>query len=182
MNAIARLCFTLTAVAPALGAAAIVAFTQHDSALWGWCLVAAAVAASIASWGFVKVVQARQPRHILKVTEIEQADDRVLEFLLAYLLPVFSGTSLSDMTGSAWLTGYSLAFVAIVVAAGNVFQFNPILAICGYHFYVVKSDAGMSYLLISKSPFHRADREITYADVTEYIRLEVPRERRPRTA
>ncbi|MGC1274025.1 MAG: hypothetical protein WBC44_09985 [Planctomycetaceae bacterium] len=175
MNKIARACFTLTAIAPAFGAAAIVAFTQHNAPLWGYCLIIAGLGSAIASWGLVAVVRARMPRRIFKVTEIDQVDDRVLEFLLAYLLPVFSGTSLTDMTGSVLLTAYSLVFVAAVIAASNVFQFNPVLALCGYHFYVVKSDAGMSYLLISKSDFHKAEREITYADVTGYIRLEVPR-------
>lgn len=172
-NYIARLCFTLTAIAPSLGAAAIVSVAVHKSWGWGAGFAISGLGAVLLSFLILAFIRKYVQREALEIIEIEQADQRVLEFLLAYMLPVFSGVSIQTMTGSLALTIYSLLIVALTVVHGNMFQFNPVLALFGYHFYVVRSSNRINYLVISKSNFHKADRTITCKRISEYIRLDV---------
>jgi hypothetical protein len=42
----------------------------------------------------------------------------------------------------------------------------------GYHFYIVTSDRGIEYLLISKRALHKGDRDISYKRLSEYVFLD----------
>lgn len=108
----------------------------------------------------------------MHVNDVEPADQRVLEFLIAYLLPVFSSANLPNLAGSIILSSYSLLIVLLIVANGNMFQFNPVLSMMGYHFYIVTSDRGIEYLLISKRALHKGDRDISYKRLSEYVFLD----------
>jgi hypothetical protein len=61
----------------------------------------------------------------------------------------------------------------LVIVHGNIFQFNPVLAFFGYHFYVVKSGEKISYLLITKNIFHTSERTLTVKKISEYIYLDI---------
>jgi hypothetical protein len=63
--------------------------------------------------------------------------------------------------------------VAFTVVTGNIFQFNPVLMLFGYHFYVAKSADGISYLVISRQKYHKATRQLTCKAIGDYIRLDV---------
>jgi len=173
LNFFAKLCFTLTAVAPALGAAAIVAYAAHGSVAWAAAFGTVAVLCLLLLWLFLCIVKRQIPEASLQATSIEFADQRVLEFLLAYMLPVFSATSLDSMYGSLLLTVYSLVIVGIAIMKGNVFQFNPIMAMLGYHFYCVTSASNIQYLVVSRKTYHRAARTIRYKALSDYMFLEV---------
>lgn len=170
----ARWCFALTALAPALGAAAIIAVSSHGSWAWGAGFATAGLLTIALSYLLLEFVHKYAQVSTLRIVEVEQADKHVLEFLVAYLLPVFSATTLTSMTGSIVLTIYSLVIVAATVVHCNIFQFNPVLVLFGYHFFTVKSVDGIGYLVISKTNFHKAERTIACKVIGEYIRLEVP--------
>ena len=118
-------------------------------------------------------VRQRVQREPLNVTEIRAADEKTLEFLLAYLLPTFSGVSLAKLESSVALTLYSLVIVLLVVGHGKIFQFNPVLALFGYHFYVVKAN-DVDYLLVSRKSYHRAQANLTVKKIADYMYLDVP--------
>lgn len=82
----------------------------------------------------------------VNIVEVSSADKESIGFILVYLLPLAQET-----------TPYSLPviiFVAIifffVVLSSNSYHFNPLLTIFGYHFYDVKVDGGLSYVLLTK--------------------------------
>jgi len=168
----AKFCFTVTAVAPACGAAAIAATFQHKNYGWGAAWVAVGLLSLAVSWMIVTFAKRWVEIQTLDVVEIEQADQRVLEFLIAYSLPLLSSVSLSDFAGSIALTLYSLLIVSLIIATGNMFQFNPVLLVMGYHFYAIKSKSGIPYLLITKKNIHKANRMIHFKKMTEYVLLE----------
>jgi MFS family permease len=85
----AKWCLTLTAVSPALGAAAIVAVVSHGSWVWGIAFGIAALLSALISYLVILFVGRWVQKEALNITDAEQADQKVLEFLLAYLLPVF---------------------------------------------------------------------------------------------
>lgn len=168
----AKWCFTFTAISPAFGSAAITAIFVHDNWPWGitWAVIGfVTVAIAVLLIRFVRKYVQTSSMH---VTDVKPADQRVLEFLIAYLLPIFSSASLSGMAGSIILTTYSLLIISLIVANGNMFQFNPVLSMMGYHFYIVTSNKGIDYLLISKRAFHKGDRYIFYKQLSEYVFLD----------
>jgi hypothetical protein len=109
LSSFAKWSFTLTAIAPALGAAAIISASSHGA--WGWCAAFAtsAILAVLISCLLLHFVRSYIEQSTLEIDGIEQADQKSLEFLLAYLLPVFSATSLDKLAGSLSLTIYSLS-------------------------------------------------------------------------
>jgi MFS family permease len=168
----AKLCITFTAMAPALGAAAIISVSAHDSWEWGIAFGVAAVLSVFITVLVLGFVQKYSPKETLHCTEINHADQKVLEFLLAYVLPLFSATSLDSKTGATVLTIYSLIVVILTVVHGNIFLFNPVLALLGYHFYEAKDRHGIKYVLITKKAYHKAERDVVCKKLGEYLRLE----------
>lgn len=168
----AKWCLAFTAISPAFGSAAITAIFVHDNWQWGiaWTvtgLVTVAIAGLL-----IRFAKNHVQTSSMHVNDVEPADQRVLEFLIAYLLPVFSSANLPNLAGSIILSSYSLLIVLLIVANGNMFQFNPVLSMMGYHFYIVTSDRGIEYLLISKRALHKGDRDISYKRLSEYVFLD----------
>src|SRR4051812_8864176 len=100
-------------MAPALGAAAIVAVSSHGAWTWGIAFGVVAILSILISCLLLRFVQNNSPRETLHCKEIEHADQQVLEFLLAYVLPLFSATCLESKPGAIVLTIYSLAVVIL---------------------------------------------------------------------
>lgn len=173
LSCFAKWCFTATAVAPALGAASIIALSSYKS--WPICIgfAVAALLSVVITFLLMAFVKKQVQQSHLVVDSVDQADQKVLEFLLAYLLPVFSATSLTSVTGSLALTIYSLVIVFLTVAHGNILQFNPVLAMFGYHFYEVRSEKGIAYLLITRRKIHKAKHALVCKHITDFIVLDV---------
>jgi hypothetical protein len=124
----AKWCLAFTAISPAFGSAAITAIFVHDNWQWGiaWTvtgLVTVAIAGLL-----IRFAKNHVQTSSMHVNDVEPADQRVLEFLIAYLLPVFSSANLPNLAGSIILSSYSLLIVLLIVANGNMFQFNPVLS------------------------------------------------------
>ena len=101
---------------------------------------------------------------------------------MTYLLPVFTGVGVENFTTSMVLTGYCLlaVAVAVVVAHGNAYSFNPLLAAVGYRFFLVEGEDGVEYLLLSRHNFHTQQADLTVKSVGEFAYLDVtPDEDRP---
>jgi hypothetical protein len=159
-------------MAPSIGAAAIVSVASFNSWGWGIGFAAAAILSIVLTFFLLKFVQDYVAIETLHCKEIEHADQQVLEFLLAYVLPLFSATSMNSKGGAVVLTLYSLAVVVLTVVHGNIFLFNPVLALLGYHFYEAKDEQGIKYLLITKKAYHKAERDVRCKRLGEYLRLE----------
>jgi hypothetical protein len=100
----------------------------------------------------------------LEIKSIKNSDKEVMTFLLAYLLPLVPAKTL--YFGGHVATGifvFCMFFLAIYHS--SAFDFNPLLGLCGYHFYEVQSADGMSFLLITRSPILKPEQ------VTEVVQL-----------
>lgn len=100
----------------------------------------------------------------LQVKSIKNSDKEVMTFLLAYLLPLVPAKTL-DFSGHVATGIFVFCMFFLAIYHSSAFDFNPLLGLCGYHFYEVQSADGMSFLLITRSPILKPEQ------VTEVVQL-----------
>lgn len=88
----------------------------------------------------------------VKIEEIKTADKESLAFILVYLLPLAHSSNESFSLPVLIFVGCLFFFI---VLNSNTYHFNPVLSFFGYHFYEVKIEGGMNYILISKKNIRR---------------------------
>ena len=97
---------------------------------------------------------------------ISTADSEVMNFLLIYLLPLIT----RDLATYNWFAWIVIALIfCVVVATSYSYHFNPLLVLCGYHFYKVSDKEGMSHVLITKKRLFRANDDLTVGMLSEYV-------------
>ncbi len=105
----------------------------------------------------------------IEIEEIKTADNESISFILVYLLPLASG--ITDKFNLPILIFVAILFFFIVMTS-NSYHFNPLLNFFGYHFYEVKVQGGINYILLSKKNITNS-KSIKFAhQLTEYMILE----------
>jgi hypothetical protein len=142
---------------------------------FGWWYVAAmsgaGVALSLVCCRLIRAIRAGGQAMPIKTAEIKSADKEALTFLVIYLMPIIS----KDFIGinSNPLTAvYVIAVIAWAVYHCDAFCFNPVLALFGYHFYEVKNDEGIPYLLLTRQTLLQSKREYQVVRVSDYVFLD----------
>lgn len=106
----------------------------------------------------------------LVITKVKNTDKEVLTFLLAYLLPILSDHKyiFKDFNLP---TLAIIILISIAVYHSNAFDFNPLLGMCGYHFYEVQGDDDFPYLLISTTPLIKPKNALQVVKLFDYTFL-----------
>ena len=171
-NQFAKFLLVATSLAPILGAVAVSQFSS-GKAWQSWSpWLATAILLALLCLLLLKYASKNIQTTNYKVSEFEQNDKEVLAFLLAYLLPFISGDNMTF--DGQWLTGiYVLFIIFVVVAHAGAFHFNPIMGLMGYHFYGVKTEDGVSQLLISKDELRRTNKNLTTVKLARNIYLQI---------
>lgn len=102
----------------------------------------------------------------INVSEIKTADNESLAFILVYLLPL--ANQVTDQLNIAVLIFVGVLFF-VTVSTSNAYHFNPLLSFLGYHFYEVKLESGVTYILISKDNITNCKKIKYVAQLTEYM-------------
>jgi len=170
LNRLAKFLLVATSLSPILGAVAVNQFSLGKSWSSWFPWLAAAILLVLICWLLLQYAAKNAQKHLFRIAQFESSDKEVLAFLLAYLLPFISA---KDMAFEGqWMTGaYILAIIFLVIAHAGAFHFNPVMGLLGYHFYGVKSNEGMSQLLISKAELRRAGKEIETVRLAHNIYL-----------
>ena len=98
-----------------------------------------------------------EKQHI-KVKSIKISDKEVMTFLLAYLLPLIPAKTIG-------ISGHVLIYYS------NAFDFNPLLGLCGYHFYEVQSEDGITFLLITRKHLLKPEQMVEVVQLFPYTFL-----------
>jgi hypothetical protein len=130
--------------------------------LWGLCLLIL---------GFSKTQLEKQN---LQIKSIKNSDKEVMTFLLAYLLPLVPAKTLG-LSGHLATGIFVFCMFFLAIYHSNAFDFNPLLGLCGYHFYEVQSADGMSFLLITRSPILKPEQVIEVVQLFPYTFLALGR-------
>ena len=106
----------------------------------------------------------------LYIKEFDRRDLEMLTFLLIYLLPFIQSDD--PMFARGWFTNtYIIVIVTLVFVDVGAFQFNPMMRLIGYRFYIVKNQKGVSYLLISKQVLRTPGIEIPVVPISHDVYL-----------
>ena len=106
----------------------------------------------------------------LEIKEFDRRDMEMLTFLLIYLLPFIQ--SADPLFARGWLTNiYVISIITLVFVDVGAFQFNPMMRLIGYRFYIVKNQDGISYLLISKRVLKETGIEVPVVPISHDIYL-----------
>lgn len=108
----------------------------------------------------------------LKVKSIKSSDKEVMTFLLAYLLPLVPAKTFG-VTGHSITVLFVFGMFFLAIYFSNAFDFNPLLGLCGYHFYEVQSEDGMAYLLITRKHLLRPEQVAEVVQLFPYTFLNV---------
>lgn len=171
-NKFAKFLLVATSLAPILGAVAVSQFSNGKGWQSWMPWLATAVLLVLLCWLLLRYASEKMQTTNYKVSEFEKNDKEVLAFLLAYLFPF---VSVDNMTFDGhWLTGmYVLLIIFVVVAHAGAFHFNPLMGLMGYHFYGVKTEDGVSQLLISKEELRRTNKNLTAVKLARNIYLQI---------
>ena len=106
---------------------------------------------------------------LVNITEITAEDKWLWGYTLSYILP-FTSIVLSEFDLYAILA--IAVTVALLVPSVNSASPNPLLFVRGYHFFTVKAENGIEYVLISKRQL-RKSKDVKYVRrIFEYLLLD----------
>ena len=168
MSKLVLFLMTATAFAPALLVYAVVWAAQCYYWEAIYCVLAGSVLVVLC---LSLMAYARKNLPVLEHTpkSIEAVDSETMNFLLIYLLPLIT----RDLATYNWLAWIVIAIVfCIVVATSYSYHFNPLLVLCGYHFYKVSDKEGMSYALITKNRLFKANNVLKVGKLSEYVLIQ----------
>jgi chromate transport protein ChrA len=100
----------------------------------------------------------------INISEVSNADNESIIFIFVYLIPLLE----IDRSMVIFL---SILFFMIILTT-NIYDFNPILGLMGYHQYEVKLSNGVSYILITRKTLINVKQINKVVQLTNYILLE----------
>ena len=160
LNIRARFILVSSSLSPALGAIAVSQIVCDERwTTWIWWPIGALVLI-LMCWRVLEYAKRKAPEHPLYIKEFERRDHEVLTFLFVCLLPFIRTTNL-DFADDWIIIAYVISIIVVALIHANAFHFNPVMSlIFGYRFYSVKSQQGISSLLISKKELRRPEVQV----------------------
>ena len=146
MSVFARFLFATTAFGPTLLLYALMCFGTDRG---GMGVVFGAMCATLVIvWlGLLALAKSRLSLRRYKIETVENANQKVLAFLLISLLPLIVG----DWNNFNWIVWVLIIFCYCLVATSSrEFHFHPLLAFFGYHCHRVNEKDGTPHILIAK--------------------------------
>lgn len=172
LSKVAKPLLVSTSMAPVLIAFGINAISEGrgpwDYIPW-FCAAIAMVCICLLILRFSKTKLEKQH---LKVKSIKSSDKEVMTFLLAYLLPLIPAKTIG-ISGHYLTVVFVFSMFFLAVYYSNAFDFNPLLGLCGYHFYEVQSEDGMTFLLITHKHLLKPDQVAEVVQLFPYTFLNV---------
>ena len=158
LNLFAKTLLASTSLAPVLGAVAVTSIEQSEPwTLWIWFILIA-ILLIVVCWLLLEYQVRNGQKELITIKEFERKDQEMLVFLFIYLLPFLR--SVDPVFSPQWLTGgYILVIIILAIADTEAFHFNPVMRLLRYRFYSIRTQDGLSNLLISKRELRRT-REI----------------------
>ena len=170
MNRFYKLLFAATSMAPITGAYAINQFIDGQIAS-GIGFIILGLSLMFICWAMLIFAARNQQTEPLYVVEVGLSDKEILAFLIAYLLPVLSRDSFDVLANP--LSGFFVLFILLLcVYNSNAFHFNPLLAMAGYHFYEVKTESGIPYMLITRNTIRDKNYATLVKELSTYVYLD----------
>ena len=170
LNDPAKLILSATSLAPVLGAL-FLDHLDHGTPWNGIHFLIIALFLFIICWLFLDKYASKELEiEPFYIKEFDRRDLEMLTFLLIYLLPFIQSDD--PMFARGWFTNiYVVVIVTLAFVDVGAFQFNPMMRMIGYRFYIVKDQKGVSHLLISRQVLRSPGTEIPVVPISHDVYL-----------
>jgi hypothetical protein len=101
----------------------------------------------------------------VKISTVQNSDNEVVSYIFAYILPLI-GFDLK-------ITLFIIFLYLFIVFTTNIYHFNPIIGLFGYHYYTISFENGTTFVLISKKTLMNAKEINSVVQLDDYTLLEV---------
>ena len=108
--------------------------------------------------------------HELSLESIKNAEQEVVVFIVAYLIP-FMAEGVAELNFAATVTVAVILCVAIFTS--NVYHFNPLLGLLGYHFYEITDSRNATFILVTRTRLREISKERRVVEISDYMLLDV---------
>ena len=154
LNLFAKVLLASTCLSPVLVAVAITSIEQSEPWTWWVWWILVAILLVVLCWALLEYQAQNGQKESITIKEFERRDQEMLVFLFIYLLPFLR--VVDPVFSPQWLAGgYILAIIVIAIADVGAFHFNPVMRLLRFRFYSIKTQDGLSSLLISKKELRR---------------------------
>ena len=110
----------------------------------------------------------------LSVLDYEKSDDKIITFLLIFLLPFLRSF---NPAGAFQLVLLTVIYVVVIIfmVKAEAYQYNICAYLCGYRFYTIKNENNVKNLLVAKSSnsLMRVNRNIQTRRISDNVYIEV---------
>lgn len=169
LSGFARLILTSTAIAPVGFVYSFVAYSQGQNTTASVILLVCIFLYIICQF-MIKYARVNIEITNFKAEEIEASDKENVSFMLLYMLPLFTD-KVETLNWSIWVP--TILIFGAVTATGYSYHFNPLIGLLGWHFYKVKSQDGVTFVLITKRNLRSAAGQLKVGQLTECILLDM---------
>lgn len=169
LSGFARIILTSTAIAPVGFVYSFVAFSQGQH-FTSFVIISVCLFLYIACQFMIKYALNNLEITKFKSEEIEASDKENISFMLLYMLPLFTD-KVETLNWAIWLP--TIFIFGAVTATGYSYHFNPLIGLLGWHFYKVKSQDGVTFVLITRRHLKSAAGQLRVGQLTEYILLDM---------
>lgn len=125
----------------------------------------AAIFLLILLYVLIKIAMHKLEKVPLKITQISNADKESIPFIFSYIIPLLE----IDKPMVIFL----LILFFFIIFTTNIYHFNPMLGILGYHQYEVNIEGGSIFILITKKTLINVDQIKKVSQLTNYILIDV---------
>ena len=168
LSKLAKISLVSTSIAPIFLTLWFVNFRKN----WNWKegvgYLLLALLLTLLCWILLYLSSIRLEKLKLEITSVKTADNEMIGFILAYLLPLMNKSSVEIESGVMFV----VALLFLVIITSNSYHFNPLIGFLGYHFYEVTITGGISYVLISKKSIRNYKSIKNVVHISEYMIME----------
>lgn len=164
-----QLILVTTSISPVL----LTFWFKKFSSSWRWtsglpCLIIAILLLVVLKF-IIETAKRKLEIIPIYISEISNADKESLIFIFTYLIPLLEIDSK--------MIFFLLILFFIIIFTTNIYHFNPLLGLLGYHQYEVKLKEGTTFILITKKTLINVKQVKSVVQLTDYILLEKEEER-----
>ena len=168
LSKLAKFSLVATSIAPIFLTLWFVNFSKNWNWKEGLGYLLLALLLTLLCWILLYLSGKRLEKLKLEITSVKTADNEMIGFILAYLLPLMNQSSLEIESRVMFV----VALLFLVVITSNSYHFNPLIGFLGYHFYEVTITGGISYVLISKKSIRNYKSIKNVVHISEYMIME----------
>lgn len=161
---IIQLLLVTTAISPVLLTLWFKSISNNWCITCGWYFILPAVFLLLILYMIIQLAKRKLEKIPIEISEIATADHESIAFIFTYLLPLFD----IDISMVIFL----LVFFFLIIFTANIYHFNPMVGLLGYHQYQIKLKEGTSFILITRRTLINTKQINEVVQLTDYILLD----------